>query len=465
MPQRARILSLVVAALLVAPTAVAQPDDEAEEAEAGETDSDEASDQATDDEDEDGADDQDTAEPTTADEAEPEEKEADATGKVADAAAAGEAKGDTQPAAESEFPRVDLGGHVRAGFGLRVRPEALPRDELDYGFFGVAGLAIDAWPFAMWRAKLHLEFNPDALSSVTGIELFDVEGDGEVDGAVTTTELSDGLSIQEATAAFVPSEMFQVKAGVTRIPFSLQAQSKNTELMFPTRAHPNEKFLSGADIGAIARGDFADGIAGISLGVFTGNSLGLKVPNAVARGVVLAFRGDVNPFGPYDFGEGDPKRGPFRLGFGFGTMFRPATLYDEGTGTEPRSAYDLRLAGSLRMAFRGVSLAAEYFRRQQTDSFSSRPEVADGAYAQLAWFILLADRFGLQPMARAGFVAKDQMFDPRLVGYIDGGFNFYPAADADEPDQVKLTLQYLGERRFTEKAEAHGAALAVQLKF
>jgi hypothetical protein len=465
MPHRARIIWLVALGLLFAPAAIAQPEDEGEGAEEAETDSDEGGDEATGAEDEDEAEEKEAVEPEAAEEAEPEKKEAGATGEVAGAAAAGEAEGGGQAVAEADVPRVDLGGHIRAGFGLRVRPEALPRDELDYGFFGVAGLALDAWPFAMWRAKLHVEFNPDAIGAVTGIELFDVEGDGEIDGAGTTSSLSDGLSIEEATAAFIPSEMFQVKAGVTRIPFSLQAQSKNTSLMFPTRSHPNEKFLSGADIGAIARGEFAGGIARVSLGAFTGNSLGLGVPNAVARGVVLAFRGDVNPFGAYAYGEGDPKRGPFRLGLGFGTIFRPVTLFDERTGTEPRSAYDFRLAASLRMAYQGVSLAAEYFRRQQTDSFSSRPEVADGAYAQLAWFILLADRFGIQPMVRAGFVATDQMFDPRLVGYIDGGFNFYPVASGDEPDQVKLTLQYLGERRFTEEAEAHGGALAVQLKF
>jgi hypothetical protein len=33
------------------------------------------------------------------------------------------------------------------------------------------------------------------------------------------------------------------------------------------------------------------------------------------------------------------------------------------------------------------------------------------------------------------------------------------------PDAVKLTLLYLGERRFSEQEEAHGAAGSLQVKF
>ncbi len=466
MAQQALTIGLVAATLFWAPLALAQPDDdgEPEPATAAGADTEEGGDGGEGGGGEGEAEPEPEPEPASDDaDSEPGSETAADTATAEDAAEQGDAE--VEAAAEDEFPRLKLGGHIRGGFGFRIRPEALPKDELDYGFFGIAGIAIDAWPFEMWRAKLHIELNPSAIETTTDLGLFDLEYDGEVDGLSWVTRRHDGLSIQEATAAFIPSELFQIKAGITRIPFSLQQQSKNTELMFSNRSHPNEKFLSGGDIGAIARGDFGDGLVRVSLGVFNGGSLGLRVADAVARGVVFAFRGDMNPFGPYEFGEGDPKRGPFRLGLGFGTMFWPSTLYDDNTGTEPRHAYDLRLAGSLRMAYRGVSLAAEYFRRQQTDDFSYRPEVADGAYAQLGWFILIADHYGLQPMVRAGFVAKDQMFDPRLVGYIDGGINFYPVAGGDEPDKVKLTLQYLGERRFTEKVEAHGGALAVQIKF
>ncbi|MBW2459690.1 MAG: hypothetical protein JRI68_34690, partial [Deltaproteobacteria bacterium] len=292
MPQRAFFYGLVAAALLWAPLALAQPDDDGEPepatAEGADADEGDEGDEGEGDEGDEGE-----APPEPAPEPASDGDDHELGSETAAAAAtpeAGEERGAAKVEAEEadEFPRLDLGGHIRGGFGFRIRPEALPRDELDYGFFGVGGIAIDAWPFEMWRAKLHLEFNPSAIETSTDLGLFALEYDGEVDGLSWVTRRHDGLSIQEATAAFIPSEMFQIKAGITRIPFSLQQQSKNTELMLSKRSPPNEKFLRGGDIGAIARGDFGDGLVRVSLGVFNGGSLGLRVADAVARGVVFA---------------------------------------------------------------------------------------------------------------------------------------------------------------------------------
>ena len=363
------------------------------------------------------------------------------------------------------YPRIDLGGYVEGGFGFRLRPEALPRDEIDYGFFGVAGLSVEGWAHEMWRARLQVEFRSDALETVTDVDLFDLDEDAAPELASFTVSRVPGIVIQEATAGFQPSPLFAIEAGITRIPFTLSQQSKNNALMFPTRAPANEIFLSGADLGALARLDLADGIFITSVGAFNGSSLGLRLDNATPRGVVFAYRGDLSPLGRFRFGEGDLERGPFRLGFGFGATFWPATLFDERTGTEPRTLYDLRLSGSLRMAWSGFYAVVEYFRRQQEDDFSLRPEVADGAYGQLAYFILIADRYGLEPMARPGFVAADQTFDPRITGYVDAGINFYPIAGTATPDAVKLTVAYLGERRFSEQEQAHGGAVELRVKF
>jgi hypothetical protein len=410
------------------------------------------------------------AEPAAEPEAEPEappaaeidaevEVGADAAGVEAGAAVEGEA-------GERPYPRIDLGGYLRPGFRFLMRPDARPVDELSYGFFGTFALSVDAEPFEMWRALLQVEFLPHHLTIIREIQAVDTDGD-EVAEEITWVESAfPGIDIPEASVAFVPHPVFQLKAGLMRIPFTLQQQSANADTMFPSRSAPNDRFLSGADLGALAAGDFLDGIVVTSLGVFNGASLGLRSPTVEPRGIVLSFRGDVNPFGRFLYeGEGDPKRGPFRLGLGGGLLFGPTTIFDARTGTEPREIYDLRFAASLRMAVRGVYVAAEYFRRQQVDDFSSRPEVADAAYAQLGVFIPLPLGLGIEPMARLGFVADDQTFDPRFIGWIDAGVNFYPRADAEEPDQVKLTLQYNGQRRFTEQEEAHGGTIAVLLKF
>ena len=382
-----------------------------------------------------------------------------------DAIAAGsDAAANGATADGNSYPRFDLGGFARGGFRFRVVPDALPKDEVDYRFSGRAGLGVTGWAHRMWRARLKVEFRSSHGSATNIDTTFDTDGDGFQD-AFTLVEGGSGIAFEEATAAFVPIDELTIEAGIMRIPFTLQQQSKNTNLLFPSRSAANNVFLAGPDVGALVRANLFDGIVTTSLGVFNGDSMGLQLFGTESRGVALSYRGDVSPFGAFEFGESDLKRGPFRLGAGFGLTYQPATLFDIGTGTEPRSVNDLRLSGSLRMAWRGFYFAAEYFRRQQTDDFSFRPEVADGAYGQLAYVIPITDDIGLEPIARAGFVADDQTFDPRITGYIDAGLNLYPILGAANPDGVRLAVLYLGERRFSEREEAHGGATFLQIKF
>lgn len=366
---------------------------------------------------------------------------------------------------ESWTSKVRLRGFLRPGFGLRFRPGARPVDVFDYGFFGHAQIGVVAKPFRWWHAVASMRFSTAALTAVTDVNFFDPDGDGAPDGLTYATKTVPGVDLQRAVVRFVPSKMFSVDLGALRIPFSLSAQSSNAALMFPTRAAPNEIFLSGPDLGLSANLNVADGVFLASLGVFNGDSLGLALQNTTARGAVFAGRVDVNPFGSFPFGQGDQRRGPFRLGVGAGTILRPVTLFDDRSGTEPRSALDFRLSASLRMAFRGLYVSAEYFRRQQTDDFSSRTELADGAYAQVAYFFPTVDWLAFEPIVRAGFVAEDQTFEPRLTGYTQAGFSVYPRATASDPAQIKVSFLYLGERRFSEDEDAHGFVSAATLRF
>lgn len=390
----------------------------------------------------------------------------DAAGRAAAGGAEPASDEDAAPTADDGFaPTVELSGYLGPGFGLRYRPEALPVDQLEHGFFGNAGLILQASPAEMWSGTVHLLFSTAVLQAVTGVKLFDYGGDGSVDGVALSWQQVPGVVMEEATVSFDPIRYVGAKAGAMRIPFTLQQQSSNTALMFPARSAPNEVFQSGADLGALVYGNIGDGHFTPSFGVFNGDSLGLTLQDIEARGVVLSARADVNPFGAFPFDEGDVGGGDFRLGLGFGLMYRPATLYDSRTGYELTRMQELRLAASVRMAVAGFYVGAEYLRRQQTDDFTSRPHVADGAYAQLSYFFRVVEAVALEPIARVGFVAKDETFDPRLTGWIDAGVSLYPAADADRPDRVRLSLQYLGERRFTEREEAHGASVAARLLF
>jgi len=361
--------------------------------------------------------------------------------------------------AEDPLGSVELSGYLSPGFGLQYRPTALPRDELEHGFFGSAGLIVQARPFEMWHGTVHLLFGAETVAVLTDVEPY---GSGSL---WTTKKALWQTLIEEATVAFEPLDWLGIKAGAMRMPFTLQQQSANTALLFPNRSGPNESFVSGADLGALVQGNVAKGILTTSLGVFNGDSLGLLFEDTVARGVVLSFRADVNPFGALSFDEGDAGRGPFRLGLGFGALWRPATWYDSRTGFEVASMHDVRMAAALRLAVAGFYFGAEYLRRQQVDDFTSRPQVADGAYGQMSYYLEVIDALALEPIARVGFAITDESFDPRLIGWMDGGLSFYPRADASRPDRIKLTLQYVGEKRFDEGVEAHGGQASARLLF
>jgi hypothetical protein len=482
----ARVLAyLIFAALFGSSTAAFAQDDEddpsSEEADddddGGDDESDAGDDDEDDDEDDDDDDEDDDAKPSETPEstaeqapaAEADESDEQVEGSAAEATTDGVdvlgwRRGDLRNVlGEQDYPRLDLGAYVRGGIGFRVRPDALPADEIEYGFNGRAGLRVNGAAHRMWRARIWLEFRGNALDYVQDIQSFDANNDGVGVGLTIDRASATAVLMEQAVASFVPWEFLAFEAGIQRIPFTLQQQSKNTATLFPDRSNANNVFFSGSDIGALVRGNFFDGRFLTSLGVWDGQSLGLGVPFARPRGVVISYRADVNPFGAFPFGEGDKERGPFRLGVGGGLIYRPTTIFDARTGTEPRSVQDLRFSGSLRMAWAGLFVAAEYFRRQQVDDFTFRPQIADGAYAQLAYYIDIASTLGLEPSLRLGFVNADQTFDPRLTGYVDAGVSFYPIAS--DPGAVRIWLTYLGERRFTEGEDAHGGSTSVQIRF
>ena len=80
--------------------------------------------------------------------------------------------------------------------------------------------------------------------------------------------------------------------------------------------------------------------------------------------------------------ENDIEHGPFRIGAGGGILYFPSRVFDSAGNDTSARLRDLRLSASLRMAFKGIYAQGEFFRRQETDSLSSRPTIATGAYGQ-----------------------------------------------------------------------------------
>jgi hypothetical protein len=293
----------------------------------------------------------------------------------------------------------------------------------------------------------------------------DANGDGIPESFVYAVRDIDVISIEEATVTFEPFEWLSVKGGVMRLPYTIDNGDIGTAGLFNHRSPTNEVFLNGPDVGIMALGKFANRFR-IQTGVVNGKSLGLGPDPAVieVRGPTMVFRADLEPWGIFGFGEGDPNFGPFRLGFGFGTLWRPADYYDAGTGYLAATVNDVRLSGSLRLAYRYFDMRVEYVRAQVIDTLSSRPNVHDGGYANLSYY-WMARGFALQPVVRLGFTTLNTLVEPRTAGWTELGLQLYPRSGQPRPDALKLWAYYQGERRFTESESAHGAKFGVDLAF
>lgn len=366
---------------------------------------------------------------------------------------------DKQGAEREDRRSWNLSGYLQPEVGMTYRPSALPRDRLVYGASATsAGIEITGEPWDHWSYDVHLIVAGESLEVVTGVESVDTNGDGVPDDVSADSEVTPSLLVERASITYQPLALLGIVVGQMRIPFTAQEQSPETALMFPQRSGPNEVFLKGPDLGALAVLTVNGDLVRASLGAFNGS--GAPVGESEERGLVYSARVDLNPLGPFPFGEGDLERGRLRIGLGAGFLYYPASVYD-ASGYLGSRIRDLRASASFRLAARGFYLQAEALRRSRTDSLSSRPVVATGAYAQSSYLLPIQAPIGLAPIARIGYAAEDQGFDPRDTLFLEAGISVYPRPD--EPDDLKVVAQYLGERRLSEGENAHGAVLQLQL--
>lgn len=382
---------------------------------------------------------------------------ANSAGTSAAVAASGEAESIEKDAADGDkkTKTIKLSGYVQPQFGVRYRPGAVPRDRTDYSAGDTrAGFVVDGEPLESWRYTLHLVVNADLVNAVSAEA-------GSEDSALSRAQ--GGLELERAAVDWDPSDHVGVSVGQMRIPFSVEGQISNTSLMFPNRAEANQVFLRGSDLGAMGRLSAREDKLRVAAGVFNGTDATSSVETG-ARGPLYAVRADVDPMGPMENGGRDTLRGPLKFGFGAGVIYYPSTTFDSA-GFEGPKMRDLRASISARAAVRGVYLQGEVLRRQRTDSLSSRPLIATGAYSQASYYMPLDDKMAISPMVRLGWAVEDQSFDPRERVWTEAGMSLHLRTDKQDPDDLRITLQYLGEHRVTERESAHGAVAAMQLRW
>jgi hypothetical protein len=359
--------------------------------------------------------------------------------------------------AQAEGPEVQMGGYVAPAFKAIYRPYARPVDQERIGMDGSkAGLLFQGKVTNPWRFNVHLVIGCQCFDALTSATPVDADNNGTTDAIRTETAPAITSIVEEATTSFVPVEQLKLRVGQMRIPFTSQAQSANTKLMFPERSGPNEVFLQGTDLGGLMETDLFDGRILGSVGVFNGT--GSPITSSEQQGVLYTARMDLNPLGSFGFNETSEWKGPFRIGVGAGMVHNPYTAFDEA-GYPTVAVQDTRSALSGRLAFYGLYISGEYLIREQLDSMSRRPIWATGWYGQTGFHLPL----GFEPMARMGEVTQDESFDARQTRWIDAGLNYYPARSSDRPDRVKLTVHYLSENRITEGEHAQGLSALAQI--
>ena len=119
----------------------------------------------------------------------------------------------------------------------------------------------------------------------------------------------------------------------------------------------------------------------------------------------------------------------------------------------------------ITMSMAGLTLQVEGLRRQRTTNIASRPLIATGAYSQLSFYMPVSRVLGLAPMARVGWLREDESFDPINSLRTEAGLSIYVQGGSREPDDMRMTIEYLGERRLDEGETAHGVVGQLQLRW
>jgi len=353
---------------------------------------------------------------------------------------------------------VEISGFVSPGFVATVRPNAVPEDRLNAGINNSrAGIIFAGEPAQRWAFKAYLLVGEDSFLALTEADAVDLDNDGSVDTLATSARAALGDIVRETSITWAPFQVFDVKLGRMPIPFTSQAQSADTALLFPERSGPNQIFLADDDLGGLAGLNIMERVL-LRAGVFNGSGAGPL--SSSDQGALYTVRLDVHPLGEFGFDESRPGKGPFRLGLGAGLAHHPYTTYDSA-GYADVEVSDFRGSLSARLAVAGLSLSGEYLKRLQTDSLTARPVEATGGYGQLGWYLPV----GIEPIARAGATVEDQSFAPRNTIWTDAGVNVYPRYKSETPDAVRVTAQYLSENRVTEGELARGASVQAQVKW
>lgn len=356
--------------------------------------------------------------------------------------------------------KAAVSGYVLPQFQVVTLDTALPRDKVQYGAKGTrAGFVLHGTPFPRFTYVAHLVLAPAGVENVTLLS----PSSASI-GFVLNTTTGTTIDFEELSLGYRPLPFLQLKTGFMRLPFSLAQTTPIPKQAMPFRSPVTGEFQSGADPAMLASVRVLDEKLTLNASAFLGSSLGTVAnPGQTVRGIAVLGSVVAQPLGPMSTLEGDPGRGPLRIAFGIGSIYRRSTAFDP-TGYEASSFDDVRLAAWARASIRGFYAQGEYLRRNRTDDVSGRPNRSEGFYAQASYFVPV-QRFGFAPLLRAGQIETSADFAARTFRSFEAGFAFFPRARVKEPERLRILLEYFLAHVSPLDETQHEALLQLQMEF
>ena len=365
-----------------------------------------------------------------------------------------------RPHGEVRASKLEVVGYLLPQFEILSLPSALPREKLQYGARGTrAGFAFYGSPWTNFTYFAHFVVAP---AGVEGLTLLSPTTSPSI-GITLPTSTQTSIDVEEATVGYRATSWFTVKTGLMRVPFSLGQTTPIPKQMFPFRPPVTTEFQSGADAAATGSFSLLDGRLQLHAGVMLGASLGAANPNQTVRGPAIVASVAAHPLGAMTSNEGDESRGPLRFAVGVASIYRHASAFDP-TGYEATTFDDVRFTGWAKLAFRGAYIQGEYLRRLRTDDLSGRPSKADGGYGEAAYFQPIGD-VAIGPIVRAGVLEARVDFAPRKFTSFEAGVAFFPHGHADEPERLRILVEYFGARLTPPTELQHEVVAQLQLEF
>ena len=360
------------------------------------------------------------------------------------------------PAVAADGPEIS--GFVKPSLSLKYRPVAVPAEQIQVGFEETkGGLRLEEEGRRL-DYHLYLYLTGETVTVLTRAIPLDTDNDGNADKIFTLSTSAAKNLLREAWVRWNFNEGVKLKLGRMAVPFTSQAQSPDTELMFPNRASPNAVFLGQRDIGALATLTPQSERVSLQGGVFNGT--GAAVGEVSQTGVLYAMRLDVHPLGPFSQVETGATQDPWKVGWGIGLVVRPYTVYDS-SGYPSSGVVDTRATTSFRLTGRNLHFLAEGLARYSTDTLTDRPLIDYGAFGQVGYYT----RSGVEPVFRLGWVSEDTTFSPQQIYWGEAGMNIHLPESNPEIKPARLGVHYTNEYRYTEQEMAHGASVQMLVYF